>query len=228
MKSSRPKVLHEIGSRPMLMYTYDAVKALKPLHIIFVVGHAAEEIRRSISDPLITYITQEQPLGTGDALGCTRDFLRETEGATIVVLNGDCPLITPEALKTLLENHTKDKSDLSFLSFVDSNASGYGRVIRDNRGRVIDIIEDKHLTSDTKKINELNGGIYAMEPVVLDYLDQLKKHGSSGEYYLTDLVALLSGNGKRVNTYHCHPEVIRGVNTREDLLQVSSILKKRA
>ncbi len=228
MKSSRPKVLHEILNRPMILYTVDAVKALDPADIIIVVRQAAEEIVGSIGDPRITYVTQEQPLGTGDALGCTRDFLMKQGRSPIIILNGDCPLITPDALCSLLQNHTRDNNDLSFLSFIDDNASGYGRVLRDDSGAVTGVIEEKHLTSDTESVNELNGGVYAMEPHILNYVDQLKQHSSSGEYYLTDLVGLTSRQGGRVNAYHCHSEVILGVNTREDLRQVSEIIRKRA
>jgi bifunctional UDP-N-acetylglucosamine pyrophosphorylase/glucosamine-1-phosphate N-acetyltransferase len=227
MRSSRPKVLHEISNRPMLLYVIDAVKALNPKKIIIVVGKTAEEIKEKIQNRSVAYVTQNKPLGTGNALIEAKKILKE-EGASIVVLNGDCPLITSEALNNLLEYHKRDKNDLSFLSFMDDKASGYGRVLRDNEHRVTGIVEDKHATSENKNINELNGGVYVMEPEVLNYTAQLKKHTSSGEYYLTDIVGISSREGKKVNAYNCHPELIRGVNTREELIQVSEILNRRA
>ncbi|TNF52511.1 hypothetical protein EP227_07260 [bacterium] len=228
MKSSKPKVLHEILNRPMLLYVIDAVKALHPRKIVIVVGKASEEIKRIIPHQSISYVTQKQPLGTGHALEMAKGALQKTMDSTVLVLNGDCPLITPEALKALVKNHQGDNNDLSFLSFFDNSLSGYGRILRDDRNRVIGIVEDKHASSDKKNIRELNGGVYVMESKILDYLGQVEKNSSSGEYYLTDIVKISSLEGNRVNTYTCNPEVIRGVNTREELQQVESILSRRA
>jgi bifunctional UDP-N-acetylglucosamine pyrophosphorylase/glucosamine-1-phosphate N-acetyltransferase len=228
MNSSKPKVLIEILNRPMLSYVIDSVKALNPLKIVMVVGETVEEIKNTIQDHAILYVTQEKPLGTGNALDSARDTLSDLSDTTIVVLNGDCPLITPDALQNLLSNHKKDRNDLSFLSFIDESLSGYGRVLRDGSGGVAGIVEDKHADSQEKTSKELNGGVYAMGPDILDYLEQLKIHRSSGEYYLTDIIAISVRNGRRVNSYTCGSEVLRGVNTKEELLQVSKILDRRA
>lgn len=228
MKTTKPKVLHEILNRPMILYVIDAVKALHPRKIVIVVGKASEEIKRTIRVKSIRYVTQTQPLGTGHALEMAKGTLQERIDSTILVLNGDCPLITPDALKALVKNHKGDNNDLSFLSFFDNSLSGYGRVLRDDKNRVVGIVEDKHATSDKKNIRELNGGVYVMESKILDYLGQVEKNSSSGEYYLTDIVKISSFEGRRVNTYTCNPEILRGVNTREDLQQVTSILSRRA
>jgi len=147
--------------------------------------------------------------------------------ATILVLNGDSPLITSKTLKGFLKKHIYDKNDLSFLSFNDDSVSGYGRVLRGGRGNVISIVEDKHATQEEKGINELNGGIYAMKPEISDYLGRLKRHASSGEYYLTDIVSIAHKYGKRVNAYICPSEEVRGVNTRAELQKASEILNRR-
>jgi bifunctional UDP-N-acetylglucosamine pyrophosphorylase/glucosamine-1-phosphate N-acetyltransferase len=227
MNSLRPKVLHEVLGRPMLQYVVDAVKELRPRKIIIVVSNASEEIKERINNRAISFIIQERLLGTGNALAEARKDLKGIKNTTIIVINGDSPLITAKTLKELLKRHKHDKNDLSFLSFTDDSASGYGRVLRDKDSRVIGIVEDKHATREDRRVKELNGGVYAIEPGILNYLDILKKHSSSGEYYLTDIVGIAPRFGKRVNAYNCPSEEIRGVNTREELHQVSDILNRR-
>jgi bifunctional UDP-N-acetylglucosamine pyrophosphorylase/glucosamine-1-phosphate N-acetyltransferase len=228
MKSSKPKVLHEILNRPMLLYVIDAVKTLHPREIVIVIGSDSEEIKQAVRDRSIRYVTQAQPLGTGHALKMAKSKLQETTDSTLLILNGDCPLITPAALQALVKSHKGDNNDLSFLTFLDSSLSGYGRILRDDKNRVVGIVEDKHAPSDKKNIRELNGGVYVMESKILDYLGQLEKNNFSGEYYLTDIVKISSCKGDRVNTYTCNPEVIRGVNTKDELQQISDILSRRA
>lgn len=229
MNSFKPKVLHEILGKPMLQYPIEAVEAINPKRIIIVVGSAAEEIKKKVDNKNVSFVIQDKPLGTGNALMSAIKELRNIEysNATILVLNGDSPLITSKTLKGLLRRHTHDKNDLSFLSFNDDSVSGYGRVLRGGNGDVISIIEDKHATQKEKSIDELNGGIYAMKPEILDYLCRLKKHASSGEYYLTDIVSIAHKNSKKVNAYICPSEEVKGVNTRAELQKASEILNKR-
>ncbi len=230
MKSSKPKVLHEVLGKPMLQYPIDAVKALKPKRLVVVVGSGAEYVKNyvSINEKSVFFVSQKKLTGTGNAMIEARKALKGFDNTTIIVLNGDSPLITAKTLKNLLKNHQSSKNALSFLSFVDNSVSGYGRVWRDEQGKVIGIIEDKHTTlSEKRRLKELNGGIYAMEPEILNYLDRLKIHSSSGEYYLTDVVSIVAKLGKRVDAYQCPLEELQGINTREDLWQASKILNRR-
>ncbi len=227
MNSLKPKVLHKVLGRPMLQYIIDAVKVLGPAKIIIVVGNGAEEIKKIISDENISFIIQEKLLGTGNALAEVKNAVRDIRNSTIVVLNGDSPLITSETLKGFLKKHKSDENHLSFLSFIDDSVSGYGRVVRDINGKVINIVEDKHAAPEVRNIKELNGGVYAVEPEILNYLNRLKKHKASGEYYITDLVGIASEHGRKVSAYDCPPEQIKGVNTRAELHQVSEILNSR-
>ena len=144
------------------------------------------------------------------------------------MLNGDGPLITAGTLKNLLSRHRRSKNLVSFLSFIDESVSGYGRIIRDNSGKVTGIVEDKHATpAEKRRLNELNGGVYLIETEAMDYLDRIKKNPSSGEYYITDIIEIVCGAGKRIDAYNCPSEEISGVNTRAHLCQVTEILKKR-
>lgn len=227
MNSIRPKVLHEVLGRPMLLYCLDAVKTLKPEKLIVVVGFGEREVKKSINDKSVIFVTQEKPLGTGNALAVARNALKRFKQGTIIVLNGDAPLITGRTLKNFLGKHRIEKNALSLLSFVDEKAAGYGRILRDDKGQVVSIVEDKEAAGSQKTIDELNGGVYAMEPKVLDYLDMLEANNSSGEYYLTDIVGIIHRRGLQIGAYRCDPDELRGVNTREELSKVAEVLNKR-
>jgi len=225
MKSDLPKVLHEALGRPMLRYTLDAVEKLKPSKTVVVVGNGADKVKEHVADDRLTFVVQEKLLGTGDALLTAR---KEIKKGMVLVLNGDCPLITPGTLRTFISKHKRNKNVLSFLSFEDDTMSGYGRIIRDEGGAVKGIVEDKHATSEQRaSCNELNGGVYLMESSLLNSLDSIKKNSSSGEYYLTDIVDMVSRAGKKLDAYQCSSEEICGVNNRAELFEVSDILRVR-
>ncbi|MEN8264638.1 MAG: bifunctional UDP-N-acetylglucosamine diphosphorylase/glucosamine-1-phosphate N-acetyltransferase GlmU [Nitrospirota bacterium] len=225
MKSGLPKVLHESLGKPMLQHVIDALKPLKPSKIVVVIGNGADEVRRRIKDDKLSFVLQKKLLGTGDALSVAR---KELKKGTTLVLNGDGPLMTSGTLRKFLSKHRSSKNLVSFLSFKDESMSGYGRVIRDENKKVTGIVEDKHATPDERKMfRELNGGVYLLETAALNFLDRIKKNPSSGEYYITDIVELACRAGKRVDTYNCPSEEIRGVNSREQLYQVTEILKRR-
>ena len=227
MRSSIPKVLHEILGRPMLQYSIDAVKALRPEKLVVVVGNSSKTVSKRINDKNVTFVLQKRLLGTGNALSVARNSLKGPGKDTILALNGDCPLITSATLKTLLKKHRRDGNVLSFLSFIDDSLSGYGRVIRNDNGDVTGIVEDKHATSEEKSIfRELNGGVYIMEPEALDWLGRIRKNSSSGEYYLTDIVNIISKKRGKVGAYQCAPEEIRGINSREELHEITMLLNR--
>lgn len=228
MNSFKPKVLQEVLGKPMIRYVIDTVKELKPRKIIIVVNSGAEEVKKQVKDKSISFVFQKKLLGTGNALLCAKKELSGLKKGTVIVLNGDSPLITPDTLKGLLKNHRRHKNSLSFLSFIDDSVSGYGRVLRDEYGRVSGIVEDKHATPlERTTAKELNAGIYVMEPEVLNYLGRLKVHRSSGEYYLTDIVSIAAEDGKKVEVYGCPFQEVLGVNTREELYQVTEILRRK-
>jgi bifunctional UDP-N-acetylglucosamine pyrophosphorylase/glucosamine-1-phosphate N-acetyltransferase len=226
MNSLIPKVLHEVLGRPMLQYAVDAVKLLKPQKTVVVIGNGAEAVKKRLAaEDHLSFVIQKKLLGTGDALAAARKELRK---GAVLVLNGDCPLITTGTLKMLIKKHKQDKNIVSFLSFVDDSMPGYGRVLRDEEGKVRGIVEDKHATSEEKKkVKELNSGVYLLETEALDYLDGIKKNRASGEYYLTDIIGIVSKEGKRLNAYICPAEDIRGVNNRGELYEVSDIIRRR-
>ncbi|GBE05211.1 MAG TPA: UDP-N-acetylglucosamine diphosphorylase/glucosamine-1-phosphate N-acetyltransferase [Nitrospirae bacterium] len=228
MRSAKPKVLHELLGRPMLQHTVDTVKKLKPKKLVIVIGNGAGEVKDRIKDKSVSFVTQKKLLGTGNALLEAKKALRDTKGCTIIVLNGDSPLTTPATLKGFLNSHKRGGNDLSLLSFTDGSLSGYGRVLRGKQGNVISIVEDKHATADQRrKCGELNSGAYLMAPSIMKYLDKLKKHRLSGEFYLTDIVGLASKDGKKVRAYICPAEEVMGINNRAELHKATAILNNR-
>jgi bifunctional UDP-N-acetylglucosamine pyrophosphorylase/glucosamine-1-phosphate N-acetyltransferase len=209
----------------MLQHVIDAVKPLKPEKIIVVIGNGAETVRKRVHDESLSFVLQKKLLGTGDAVAKAK---KELSKGTVLILNGDCPLIRTRTLKNLLTGHSRNRNVLSFLSFQDRSMSGYGRVLRDKRGRVSGIVEDRHATvEEKKKIDELNGGVYVLEANILNFLKRIGKNRSSGEYYLTDIVGLVSQAEKKLDAYMCPAEEIRGVNTRNELYEISEIMRKR-
>ncbi len=227
MRSLKPKVLHEVLGKPMIQYVIESVKRLKPKKLVIVVGKGAEEVKSQIKDKSVFFVRQRKLLGTGNALAEAKRASKDMKNSTILVLNGDSPLITSKTLKEFLIKHKRNKNGLSFLSFND-DASGYGRVLRNRQGSVTGIVEDRHATASEKRnIKELNGGIYAMEFKITNYLSKLEKHGSSGEYYVTDLVSIASKNGKKVEAYNCPSKEVRGINTRAELHQAIESLNRK-
>lgn len=226
MNSRIPKVLHEVLGRPMLQYVIDAVKPLKPQRIIVVIGNGADAvIKRFANEDHLSFVIQKKLLGTGDALATAG---KEFKKGAVLVLNGDCPLITTKTLNMLIEKHKQEKNIVSFLSFADDSMPGYGRILRNEKGKVRGIVEDKHATSEEKKkFKELNSGVYILEAEALGYLDGIKKNRASGEYYLTDIIGIISNKGKKLNAYICPAEDIRGVNNRVELYEISDIIRRR-
>ncbi len=225
MNSAIPKVLHETLGQPMLQHVINAVKPLNPAKIVVVIGNGAESVKKAVNHDRLTFVMQRRLIGTGNAVAIAR---KELKKGPVLILNGDGPLITTKTLKALLGKHTRNKNRLSFLTFVDNSMSGYGRIFMDKNRRVTGIVEDTHTTlREKKRFTELNGGTYVIDIKTLNFLNRIKKNSSSGEYYLTDLVSILSKAGEKLEAYKCHAEEVRGVNNRQELYEVSSILKAR-
>ncbi|MBI4689311.1 MAG: bifunctional UDP-N-acetylglucosamine diphosphorylase/glucosamine-1-phosphate N-acetyltransferase GlmU [Nitrospirae bacterium] len=230
MNSIMPKVLHKILDKPMLQYVVDSAARLNPFRIVIVVGRHYEEIKRSI-DPASTkgrirFAVQREPKGTGDALSKAGTFLKDFKG-TILVLNGDVPLITAQTLGKFLRLHRKGKNDISFISFIAHDPSVYGRVLRNDSGNILSIIEEKDTIEAQKKITEVNSGIYAIESDALGLLKEILPNTLKGEYYLTDIVGIARKKGCNVGAYLIGSESeMMGVNTPSELLKAQQTFRR--
>ncbi|HET6513835.1 MAG TPA: bifunctional UDP-N-acetylglucosamine diphosphorylase/glucosamine-1-phosphate N-acetyltransferase GlmU [Thermodesulfovibrionales bacterium] len=227
MKSPVPKVLHTLSGRPMLQYVLDAVARLKPERTVVVVGTFHKEIADAVEASGISFAHQREPRGTGDALMKARDALSGFRG-TILVLNGDTPLITPDTLRGFLRRSQKNGDALSVLSFSAENPEAYGRIVRDDSGVALQIVEEKDATAEQKRIAEVNGGIYAISSEIMDLLSKISLNKAKGEYYLTDLFSIARQEKVKTGVYcSCPEDEMMGINTRAEMLRADRILQTR-
>lgn len=227
MNSSIPKVLHRICGEPMLQYVLDAIDKLRPDRKIIVVGKNYNDLKSAVKCAGISYAVQKEPKGTGDALLTAREVLRGFKG-TVLVLNGDMPLVAADTLKKFLRHIKKNKDKVSVLSFIAENPSAYGRIVRDSSGRAVQIIEEKDVTRGQKKIKEVNSGVYALSSDAINLLTGIRPNKAKGEYYLTDILEIALTNNLKTGVYCIGSETeLMGVNTRHELLGAEMITQKR-
>lgn len=227
MKSRMPKVLHRVCGIPMLQHVLDAAGKLKPEKRIVVAGKNIEEIRSSIYGQDITFVLQERPLGTGDALLRAKQALNGFAG-TVLVLNGDMPLITAKTLRQFLNYSQKRSCDISVISFIAGDPSSYGRIVRDGDGKAVRIVEDKDATPGQKNIREVNSGVYAIKPAAMNLLSRIQINRKKGEYYLTDILEIAAKEGLKTGVYCLPAETeLLGVNTAQELSRAERICLRR-
>lgn len=193
MKSETNKVMHSLIDCPMLAYIIDALKAVHVERIVVVVGYKAESIKEAF--PTVEFALQEPQLGTGHAvMQCTQ--LAQEVGSTLII-NGDGPCVQPETLERLFQEN--EDASLTLLTAQLEDGGSYGRIIRNGQGDVISIVEAKDCTPEQKEVKEINAGMYCFNNKDLfDNLKELKTNNAQQEYYLTDLVAILANQNKKV------------------------------
>ena len=210
MNSEIPKVLHPILGRPMIGYVIDAIDFLRPCRVVVVCGFQSESVKDFVGDEDAKFAYQTEQLGTGHAVLCAWDRLREFEGH-VLILNGDLPLLRTETLSEFVNNHFNSGSVVSILTSELEDPAGYGRVERDKKGKVSKIVEERDATPDERLIKEVNAGAYCVRSDFLwDALESLNPNNTQHEYYLPDIV-----------------DVILGVNTRTELVSLEQILRTR-
>ena len=205
LNSKRPKVLHQVGGRALLLHVIAAAKTLVPADRIYcIIGHQADRVRAAAEPAGVNFVLQEVQLGTGHAMQVLKAFF-ELSGAAIpkhlLVLSGDVPLIRPETLASLCDLHLAERAAMTILTAVPQDPTGYGRVFRAAPGspEVTAIVEQKALTPAQLATPEINSGIYCFETRALfERLDRLSADNAHGEFYLTDVAAMLVADGRRV------------------------------
>jgi bifunctional UDP-N-acetylglucosamine pyrophosphorylase/glucosamine-1-phosphate N-acetyltransferase len=227
MKSKVPKVLHRICGVTMLESVVGTARRVHPEKIVVVAGRHIDAIRESLGSEDLSFAHQREAKGTGHALLCARPALEDFRG-TVVVLNGDTPLVDPETIKKFLRLHRRDKNAVSILSFAATDPKDYGRIVRDGSGRVSAIVEEKDADPSQKKICEVNSGVYALHSEAPALLDSIRMNRAKGEYYLTDIVAAAVKSGVKASAYCIGAEEdFMGVNTREELDRASFLMRRR-
>ena len=230
MKSALPKVLHQVCGRPMIEYVLDAARSANVTRIVAIVGHRADLVKAELSKHSdVEFALQAEQKGTGHALMMCQEQLKSHHGP-VLVLAGDTPLLKQESLAALLKTLTDQQAACVIGTAVTEANFGLGRVIRNKQGQFEKIVEEKDATPDERKVKEINTGCYAFDSQsLLASLDQIRPNNSQAEYYLTDCPRVLKEAGKTVSALEAFDMVeALGVNTREQLAEVTRTLQKAA
>lgn len=235
MRSSTPKVLHELGGRSMLGHAVHALAGTAPEHLVVVVGHERERVERAVGDipttlgRTATTAVQEQRLGTGDAVRSGLTPLPADLTGTVLVTYGDVPLLDTATLSALVTEHTGHGAAVTLLTCEVPDPTGYGRIVRGSGGSVTGIVEHADATPGQRAISEINSGVYAFDAEFLRAgITGLAAHNAQQELYLTDLVAAAVAAGRTVHALRCDDEWrVRGVNDRVQLAELGAELNRR-
>lgn len=224
MKSSRPKVLHEVAGKPMLGHVCSTALAAGATNLHIVYGHGGEQVRTAMEATDAKWALQAEQKGTGHAVA---QAIPGVEDELVMVLYGDVPLVTVDTLRRLAND--ADGNNLVILTAMLDDPTGYGRIVRDDDGAVVCIVEQKDATEQQKQIREINTGMLVTSADNLRrWLGQLNNDNAQGEYYLTDIVAMAVADGKPVLSVHPGTtDEILGVNNREQLADIERIYQRR-
>jgi bifunctional UDP-N-acetylglucosamine pyrophosphorylase/glucosamine-1-phosphate N-acetyltransferase len=228
LKSKHPKVLHEVGGKPLLAHVIAAAIRVISAHDVYaIVGHEADLVRQAVAHTGIKFILQTEQRGTGHALMVAREALASYD--QVIVLSGDAPLITPQTIQKLRDFHLSKHPAMTILTAQLYDPTGYGRVIRTNQNGpdVKAIVEEKAATPAQRKIQEINSGFYAFDAKLLfSHIDQLSNDNAHGEFYLTDMAAILRKAKERVMAVAASdPHEILGSNTRAEMVDIDQRLR---
>ncbi len=236
LKSKRPKVLHEIGGRALLLHVIAAAKTIVPADRIFcIIGHESEQVKTAVTHTGVKFVLQAEQRGTGHAIQMLKAFFTLTGSQLpehLLVLSGDVPLIRPETIAAVRDLHLREHAAMTILTALPADPTGYGRVLRvtPNAPEVTAIVEQKSLTPDqlhAPYTREINSGIYCFETRALfDKLDALDTGNAHGEFYLTDVAAMLVAEGQRVVAIPAdHLDEVLGANTIAEMMHLDAAMR---
>jgi bifunctional UDP-N-acetylglucosamine pyrophosphorylase / glucosamine-1-phosphate N-acetyltransferase len=228
MKSPRAKVLHEAHGLPLLEHVLRLAGGVEADPVSIVVGHQAQEVETAFSGRGL-FVRQEPQLGTGHAVRMAREQMARHPERPVLVLSGDVPLLRAATLQSLIEAHEAAGAAATILTAQVESAGAYGRVIRNEAGFVVRVVEARDASPAETGVNEINVGVYVFDaPALIGVLDGLSSHNAQGEFYLTDAVALLASGGRRVAAFVTSDSSEgRGVNTLAELAGVTAVLRER-
>ena len=226
MKSSKPKVAHEILGKPLVRWVVDAAHAAGIDSLVSIVGHGRDQVEPLLSDT--TMVVQEEQLGTAHAVLVAREALAGKSGS-LVVLTGDSPLVKPSTIEELVRTREESNAAVVVLTMEAENPFGYGRIVRDDAGDVMAIVEQKDCTPEQAEITECNSGFYCFDiELLFSALEEVSTDNAQGEYYLTDVLGIARNRDQRVLAYRAQdPTECLGVNSRIQLAQATQILQQR-
>lgn len=225
MKSTLPKVLHPVCGRPMILHVLEAARAVDAHRTVVILGHGHEQVRPYLPEDVVVALQEEQ-LGTGHAVLCAEE---EIPPGDMLVLPGDTPLITGEALCGLVEDHVAVGAAATVLTMDLADPSGYGRVVRDPEGYVTRIVEHRDASSAELALDEVNSSMYVLPvPETMEILRETDSDNDQNEVYLTDVVAGLRRKGRRVAASKLDDStLVLGVNSQEELSEAERLMTLR-
>lgn len=225
MKSKMPKVLHPLGAKPLLTHVIHTAADLKAVKTVVVYGHGGALVREKLVDEAVLWVEQSQQLGTGHAVAQAVPQIADEH--CVLVLYGDVPLIQSETLEDLIYQAGTEK--LAILTVHLTDPFGYGRIVRDDHGRIQRIVEQKDTNDQEKRIDEVNTGILAVKGKLLKaWLARLDNSNAQGEYYLTDIVAMAVADGVEVVASHpASEDEVLGVNSRSQLAYLERVYQRQ-
>ena len=227
MKSDKPKVAHEVPGKPLVNWVLDAAEEAGLERLVTVVGHIREQVIPLVEDRA-EIVVQEEQRGTAHAVLSCSDALADFEGS-LLVLSGDCPLITSEPLRALLDMRESNDAAVVVLTMEMPDPTGYGRIIREADGPVARIVEQKDASPEEAAVTECNSGFYCFDAKALfEALGQVGSDNAQGEFYLTDVLEISRNAGRAVLALPAKdPNECLGINTREQLAAVEEIARAR-
>jgi bifunctional UDP-N-acetylglucosamine pyrophosphorylase/glucosamine-1-phosphate N-acetyltransferase len=231
MRSKKPKVMHELAGLPLLGHVLATATSLGAAHVIPVIRHQKEALTSYINSfyPTVKIAHQDEVPGTGRAVECGLDALPSDFNGAVIVTSGDVPLLDVPTLESLLEAHLEGNYAATVLTAIVEDPTGYGRVIRSNDGKFIQIIEHRDADAEQLEISEVNAGVYVFDAAHLrSALAKVGSHNSQGEKYLTDVAAELLHEGKKVQALAVSDNwLVAGINDRVQLSEVAAELNYR-
>ena len=227
MKSDKPKVAHEVLGKPLVNWVLDAAEKAGIERLVTVVGHKREQVIPLVEDRA-EIVVQEEQRGTAHAVLSCSDALADFEGS-LLVLSGDCPLITSETMKALIDMRESNDAAVVVLTMEMADPTGYGRIIREADGSVARIVEQKDASPEEAAVTECNSGFYCFDAKALfEALGQVGSDNAQGEFYLTDVLEISRNAGRAVLALLAKdPNECLGINTREQLAAVEEIARTR-
>ena len=229
MKSTdKNKVVHALASKPMVAYTVKNLENSGIKSIIVVVGFASESVRVALKNS-VTYAVQRKRLGTGHAVKVGLSKVPKNVQQIVSLYADDSAFYSPKLISSLLSTHRKNKAAVTVVTVTKKDPHGLGRILRDSKGQIKAIIEEKNASPKQKKITEINTGLYCFDSHFLAQgINKVKKNPVSGEYYLTDMVEIANNLGKKVIALHwLDSSIWFGVNTRKQLIKADKLMQKK-
>ncbi len=227
MKSGKAKVLHEVFFKPMVQHVLDNVNRLAVTQCALIIGHQKEKVLQSLKQYSVTPVIQEEQLGTGHAVLCAEQECKDADH--VLILCGDTPLLKSETLEAFIQDHFSSQADITLLTTTLDDPFGYGRIIKNDNGRIESIVEQKDASPKQQEIQEINGGVYIVSRQFLfSALQKVGTDNSQGEVYLTDIISIAAEEGRIIQAFnHPVPIDVLGVNSRVELAQAHHELQMR-